>query len=403
MISPDDALKIILKNIHPLEKVSRPLNKSPGYTLAEEIFADRDSPAADRSAMDGYAVRFTDIAQCPSSLNLTGEVSAGSPERPEVLHGTCVRVLTGAIIPPGADTVVRVEDTTETNSIVVFHKIIKSGSNIRKQGEEAKKGDLLFSPGTVLGAAQIGLCAAVGKAELNVYSRPRVAVLSTGKELRDAAESVQVHEIRDSNGPSLRAALSIWGFTEITQEVSPDDVEVIEKDLSKLSKRHEVILITGGVSVGIYDFVPEAVERIGATIHFHSVAMKPGKPFLYATLPDNRHVFGLPGNPLSAMTGFYEFVLPALRRLSGMGEMECMSSMFLPLSHSVSSKKDFVRFVIANVQWNSNGPLVEPLKSHGSADLIAGIGADGVIFVPVNAGEIPAGSLVEFRPWRSLP
>ncbi|MFC1528429.1 gephyrin-like molybdotransferase Glp [Candidatus Latescibacterota bacterium] len=403
MITPEAAFNSILNNIHPLHEIFVPLIESTGYTLAEEIFADRDSPAADRSAMDGYAVSHEDLAHCPRTLNLTGEVSAGSPEKPEVLPGTCVRVLTGANVPPGADTVVRVEDTEKSDDSVVFLKTIKSGSNIRRQGEEVKKGDLLFTRGTILGAAQIGICATVGKAELNVYYRPRIAVVCTGEELRDAAEPVKVHEIRDSNGPSLRATLFTWGFTDITQKTLPDDVEVIEKELSQLAESHEVILITGGVSVGTYDFVPEAVEQIGATIQFHKVFMKPGKPFLYATLPGNRHIFGLPGNPLSVMAGFYEFVLPGLHRLSGRVEKDCRISMFLPLSHSVSSDKERVRLVIAQIQWNSNGPEVTPLKSHGSADLPAGSKADGVIVVPVNAGEITAGTLVEFRPWRPLP
>ena len=403
MITPYDALNLILKNIHPLKVVSKPLSESHGYILAEEVSADRDMPPADRSAMDGFAVRSSDLTHCPCSLHLAGEVPAGSPALQTVLPGTCVRVLTGANIPPGADSVVMVEETEETGDIVTFRNPAKPGSNIRRQGEESKKGDILFSEGTVLGAAQIGLCAAVGKAELKVYSRPGVAVLCTGKELLDASESVQPHQIRDSNGPALCTALSTWGFTEITHNILPDNLEVITEELNRITALNDIVLLTGGVSVGEYDFVPEAVNRIGATIHFHKVAMKPGKPHLYATLPGNRHLFGLPGNPLSVLTGFYEFVLPALRRLSGMAEERCRTSVYLPLSNSVSSKKDRVRFILAKLHWNAKGPEAEPLISRGSADLTAGSKADGVIVVPENTGEIPSGAIAEFRPWRPLP
>ena len=158
MITPDEALKRIFKNIHPLQEIPLPLKESLGFSLAEDVFADRDMPPSDRSAMDGYAVRSGDLAHCPCTLRLTGEVQAGSPASQPVLPGTCVRVLTGANIPPDADTVVIVEDTEESGGAVTFRKPANAGSNIRKQGEETRKGDLLFGRGTVLVASQIGLC-----------------------------------------------------------------------------------------------------------------------------------------------------------------------------------------------------------------------------------------------------
>ena len=212
MITPQNAFEIILNNIHFLGVVTKPLNESMGYLLAEEIFTDRDLPPANRSAMDGFAVRAKDLAELPCTLRLIGEVPAGSPASQKVLSGTCIRVLTGAVIPPDADTVVIVEETEESGDNVTFLKPLKKGSNIRWQGEEARKGELLFGTGTVLGAAQIGLCATVGKAELKVFSRPRIVLLCTGKELRDASEPVQTHEIRNSNGPALLTALFEKGY-----------------------------------------------------------------------------------------------------------------------------------------------------------------------------------------------
>ncbi len=403
LITPDDALDIVLKRVRPLQAIRKPLAEAAGYCLAEEVRTDRDMPPADRSAMDGYAVRSSDLAKCPSTLRVAGEVAAGSPGRPKVGPGTCVRVLTGANIPPGADAVVMIEQTKEADGVVTFLAPVAAGSNIRRRAEESNKGDVLLAKGTVLDAVQIGLCAAVGKAEVRIHRRPRVAVLCTGEELREAGARVQPHEVRDSNGPALCAALSAWGCVDVVHQVVPDEVRLLSAKLKPAAARHDVVLLTGGVSVGKYDYVPESVERIGATVHFHGVAMKPGKPVLYATLPGCRHIFGLPGNPVSVMTAFYEFGLPALRRMSGLAAKQCRPSVNLPLAGPVKSKGGRVQFMLARLSWTDKGPSAIPLKSHGSADLAAGRQADGVIVVPLHVAEMAAGSLVQFRPWRPLP
>jgi len=403
LITPKKALDIVLECVRPLETTRRPLNEALGYCLAENVLADRDMPPAGRSTMDGYAVRSSDLAKCPCTLRLIGEVAAGSASRLRVRPGTCVRVLTGANIPPGADAVVMVEQTEEVGGAVTFQMKVPAGSNIRRRGEDAKRGVVLLSKATVLGPVQIGLCAAVGKAELKVYSRPDVAVLCTGQELRAVGARVRAHELRNSNGPALLAALRSHGYPNIGLEVVPDDVGALARKVKQATATHDVVVLTGGVSVGKYDFVPEAVTRVGATVRFHRVAMKPGKPLLYATLSGNRHIFGLPGNPLSAITGFYGFVLPALRRMSGVPVKECRPTMRLPLSRALRSGGERVKFVLAQLIQRKKGPSVRPLKSHGSADLVAGARADGVVVVPAGAQELPAGSLVEFRPWRAQP
>ena len=403
LITPNKALGIILGQVRPLKAVRLALGQVWRYYLAEEVLSDRDQPAADRSAMDGFAVRASDLGKCPCELRLVGEVAAGSSARPRVRPGTCVRVLTGANVPPGADAVVRVEETKETETQVVFSQAVKSGANIRKQGEEAKKGALLLKKGAFLGAVQIGLCASVGKARPKVYSRPRVRVLCTGEELRQAEERVGRHELRDSNGPSLCAALSLWGYAGVVHKVVPDDPKLLATQLRRAVARHDVVILSGGVSVGEYDFVPEAIELVGGTIRFHGVAMRPGKPQLYATVGRNKHIFGLPGNPLSAMSGFCEFVLPALRRMSGVESELCQGRIRLPLAGAVDALPNLVRFVMATLVSNKKGLSLMPVKSHGSGDLISGARADGVIVLPAKAGKVPAPSVVEFRPWRPLP
>jgi len=401
LITPNKALRAVLERVRPLGTMRKPLHDALGCCLAENLLADRDMPPADCSIMDGYAVRSADMVKCPCTVRVVGEVAAGSAARPRVRAGTCVRVLTGANIPPRADAVVMIEQTDETGGLVTFQTKVPAGSNIRKRGEDAKRGDVLLGKGALLGPVQIGLCAAVGKAELKVYARPHVAVLCTGEELRPVSARIRAHELRNSNGPALFAALLACGCTNVSLEVVPDDLGVLTLKVKQVMTEYHVLVLTGGVSVGKYDFVPEVMARVGAAIRFHGVAMKPGKPTLYATLPGNRHIFGLPGNPLSAMTSFYEFVLPALRRMSSTPEKECRPTMRLPLGRALRTKGERVKFVLGQLLWTKTGPSVRALKSHGSADLVAGAQADGVIVVPAGSQELPAGSHVEFRPWRS--
>jgi len=400
MITPCDAVRLILKHARPLGARRVGLTDALGHCLAEDVRADRDLPPADRSAMDGYAVRCADLAKLPCDLRLKGEVAAGSPARPRVTPGSCVRVLTGANVPPGADAVVMVEQTAARNGHVTFHGRPSPGANILRQGEDARKGATLLRKGTLLGPIQIGTCAAVGKARVLVRRRPRVAVLCTGEELRAPEASVRAHEVRNSNGPMLCAALEAWGYPNATCVTVPDDAALLTGALRGHLARHDVVLLTGGVSVGNYDFVRKAVDRIGATVRFHGVAMKPGKPCLYATTRKGKQIFGLPGNPLSAMNGFHEFALVALRRLSGLPPGECQPSLRVALASPITSPGGRVRYLLARLAWGDDGVRAEPVPTHSSADLVAGGRADGALVVPADAREMAAGSLAEFRPWR---
>lgn len=399
MITPDKAFHFILQNTIPLPHTSIPLVESQGYTLAEDVFADRDFPPTDRTAVDGFAVRMQDIHDCPCTLRLIGEVPAGKPAEMPVQPGTCIRVLTGGAIPPLADAVIKVEETSAQDGNITFLRETKPGANIRKRGEEAQKGDTLIAAGTVLRPVHVGICASVGKDPVAVVKKPRVLVLCTGEELRRAGDAVQDHQIRDANGPALQAALTGAGLKDVQQKLLSDDMELISNEIKESAGRFDVVLLTGGVSVGTYDYVPRALEKAGATVHFHNVAMKPGKPFLYATLENRVHVFGLPGNPLSVITGFYEFVLPALRRLSGVPLTLCRQTSQVQLLRSVSAKKERVHLIPVKVYWDYRIPGAEPLKPLGSADIIAVSNADGVIIVPPDE-ELPKGAFIEFHPWR---
>ena len=401
-ISPRRAWETIVDHVRPLASERIGLLEALGACLGRDVRADRDIPPTDRSAMDGFALRSGDINGAATSLRLVGESTAGGPSRPNVSPGACVRILTGAVVPRGADTVVKVEETTEANGYVTFPAKVACGANIRRRGEVAAKGKVVLTRGSVLDPAQVGLCASVGKAMVYVHRRPSVAVLCTGKELKGLADKVRPYQLRNSNGPSLLAALMDAERIVARQQIIPDDPRILTAKLKAAVNAHDVVILTGGVSVGKYDFVPGAVEQVGATIRFHGVKMKPGGPQLYATLGGNRHIFGLPGNPLSALNGLHEFALPAIRRLSGLPVDACRPILHMPLDTAVRAKGSRWEYVLTRLVDSPSGSRLRPLRSTGSGDLVAAAQADGVILVPRRVAEVPAGQIVEFRPWRTL-
>jgi len=403
MITPNTAWSIVLRHTRPLDLTAVSLAEAHGHCLAEHIRADRSLPPADRSAMDGYAVRHADLQRRPCVLRITGEVAAGSARRPCITPDTCARIFTGANLPPGADTVVMVEQTEERDGSVTIHSSVRMGGNILRRGEDARKGSILLRCGTRIGTAQVGVCAAVGKATVRVHRLPRVTILCTGSELRSVRDRVHSHEIRNSNGPALCAALTSLGLAGTKFVPVPDRQAALLAALRRGLRSYDVVLFTGGVSAGNYDFVSDAVEAAGATIRFHWLAMKPGKPTLYATTSNNRHVFGLPGNPLSALTAFHEFALPALRRLSGYPAESCRPVWLLPLAGATESKGGRVRCELARLVNRESGLAVAAVPSQSSADLVSAGHADGVMVLPPDQTHFAAGQLVVFRPWRPLP
>lgn len=391
-----------MRRVEPLKPEATDLAGAAGLVLAEDIVADRDQPPADRSAMDGYAVRSADVPRQPRTLKLIGEAPAGAANCPAVAPRTCVEIFTGANIPKGADAVVPVEQTQRDGDSVRFLLAAKPGMNIRRRGEEAAAGQVLLRAGAVVGPAQAGICAMAGRARPLVYPQPRSAILVTGAEVKDASEMPTDNELRDSNGPALQAAFARWSLPWPARRIVPDDPAALAKEI-KAAAQNDVVIITGGVSVGKYDYVTAALEKIGATIHFHGVAMKPGKPQLYATLNDNLHIFGLPGNPLSVLTGFHEFALPAIRRLSGWPGETCRVRLRASLDADIKIKADRTSYIIAGLAWTPGGITVSPVRSAGSADIAAAAQADGVIIVPAGICEISRGDLALFCPWRPLP
>jgi molybdopterin molybdotransferase len=354
--------------------------------------------------MDGFAVRGADLENAPVTLLVMGEIAAGSAAAPVVTPGTCARIFTGANLPPGADTVVMIENTREdTPGQVTFACSERQGANIFRRGENARQGGELVSAGRVLGAAHIGVCAAAGRTVVRVIGKPRVAIITTGRELLEPGTAAGAHQERDSNGPMLAAALAAGGFLVVFAARISDDSEAIVQALYDALAAADAVVLSGGASVGAYDFVPAAVTGVGAHTLVHGVAMKPGKPFLFAVAPNGQQIFGLPGNPLSAATGLHEFVLPALRRVAGWPDSECRPIVRARLREAIANRPGRQRHVLATLAWTSTGAEVQAVPSKSSADLAAGARADGAIIVPADAHSLDIGAFVDFRPWRMWP
>ncbi|MEE8258874.1 MAG: gephyrin-like molybdotransferase Glp [Sphingomonadales bacterium] len=323
MITFEEALKRILDAFGPLNPENVEIGAAPGRALAEEIVAERSTPPADTSAMDGYAVRAKDLEKTPHPLKMIGEVPAGSPTGAEVKAGTTIRIFTGGIMPGGADTVVIQENTTREGDVITILKAPAPGANVRKAGMDFSKGDVLLKPGKVLNERDIALISAGNKEEITVYRRPRVVLLATGDELVTPGSKLGAGSVINTNVPTLAALLSTAGAEVTSPGILKDDLDAIRRAFEGAAGA-DIIVTLGGASVGDYDFVRDAFRAAGGTEDFWKIAMKPGKPLMFGDL-GGTPVVGLPGNPVSAYVTAFLFLLPALRKLQGATTPEAIS------------------------------------------------------------------------------
>src|SRR4030043_1708940 len=319
MITVDDALDKILSHIHPLgfEKVS--ILDALGRVIGEDIYAKRNIPPLDNSGMDGDALRFEDIQKAckesPVRLEVIEDLPAGFISAKTLDRGKAIRIMTGAPIPKGADTVIPVEETKRGDGFVLVFKAAGIGENIRKSGEDVKKGDRVISHGDIIRPAEVGMLASVGRSFVSVYQRPLVAILCTGDELVDVDGELDEVKIISSNSYTLAAQVKDCGAIPLQLGIAKDRKEEIEEKL-RLGIRADVLISSAGVSVGDYDFVKDVMKNLGMEMLFWKVAMRPGHPLAFGTI-GNKPVFGLPGNPVSSMISFEQFVRPSLLRMMG--------------------------------------------------------------------------------------
>jgi molybdopterin molybdotransferase len=314
-LSVDEALDRILARVRPLAPISMDLLDALGATLAEDVVADRDVPPFRNSAMDGYAVRAADVGTAPVTLRVIGEIAAGSVPAGTIRAGEAMRIMTGAPLPDGSDTIVRVEDTDNRTDTVTITAATKPGTSVRAAGEDLRRGETVLRTGTVLRAAEIGVLATLGRMSVTVVPAARVAVLSTGDELVELDAPLGPGQIRDANRYSLASAARAMGATPIPLGIVRDTADDLRRALRDAAARADVIVTSGGVSVGDHDHVKPVVDELGS-MDFWSIAIRPGRPLAFGEI-EGTLIFGLPGNPVSSLLGFELFVRPALLKMAG--------------------------------------------------------------------------------------
>ena len=411
MIKVDEALKIILGSVKQVESENSPLIKSLGRVLSEDIYAGSDIPGFDNSAMDGYAVRSSDTVNAskvkPKTLEVICDIKAGDSPKASLKENQAARIMTGAIIPKGSDSVIMVEDTLRIAGKEKFTQILKEvkrGENIRKKGEDIKKGELVMPGGKELNSAHIGILASMGMSRVNVYRKPRVAILATGDEVIEIDKELTPGKLRNSNTYTLYSQVLKCGAIPKNLGIAKDKPEQLEKKIRE-GLDCDLILTSGGVSVGDYDLVKYILAKMGTNIKFWQVAMRPGKPLVFGTIKNkssscgqglDKLIFGLPGNPVSSMISFEVFVRPAILNMMGQIHDE-RKEVDAVLEEGITKKKGLRYFLRAYTHWKDGVYLTRTTGPQGSAILKSMALANSLIILPEEEEKIEKGVRVTVR------
>ncbi len=399
MISVQEVDKIIAAALLPPRTEKVTLHAALGRVLQQQVVADRAFPPFNRVMMDGIAIRFTDWQSGTRSFRVAGLCAAGAPQgRLPDESGYCLEVMTGAVLPAGADTVVKYEYVTLTDGQAVIDQdhLIKEGQHIHRQGEDRSAGEVLLHPGRLIGPAEIAVLATVGLTRVEVAARPAIAVIATGDELVDIDQVPQPHQIRKSNLYALQTALAGRSFISDTYHIV-DDKAGLTSQLTGILARYEVVILSGGVSKGKLDFVPQVLAELGVEKAFHFVAQRPGKPFWFG-LYKKGVVFALPGNPVSSFVGLYRYVLPFLYRYTGV-EPQPVKAV---LAADFTFKPDLTYFLQVRLHFDDSGRLLAtPVPGQGSGDLANLLDADAFLELPRGRDLFKQGEVFTCLPYRS--
>lgn len=390
MISVTEAKNLIRANATPLTPVTVPLQEAAGRVLAADVLAVTDIPAFNQSAMDGYALSFAGF-ELHRTLTIHGEAPAGTAGLSLVQPNQAMRIFTGAPTPMGADTVVMQEKVQVTDGrLTILDDQLQAGNNVRLKGSEIKAGELVLSKGQKLTPAAVGFLATTGVAEVTVYPTPAISIIVTGNELQQPGRSLLYGQVYECNSFQLRAALQSLQIGEVPVFEAKDDPQVVKDTLHYAMDDSDVVLLTGGVSVGNYDFVPEAAAACGVTTLFHKLKQRPGKP-LFVGRKGSKWVFGLPGNPSSVLTCFYEYVLVALEQLMQLPPV--LKTIQAPLLKPYTKNAPLTFFL----KGYYDGQTVTPLDSQESYRLRSFARANCLLCLPEEKMAFGEGEVVEIH------
>ena len=380
MISVQEATQIVLDHAIETPNISVPLFDAIGKVLRESLIADRDFPPYNRVTMDGIAIQHQAFKDGRRSFPVVGVAAAGAPQQTLENVEHCLEVMTGSILPAGTDVVIRYEDVEmKDNVATIIIDTLKYRQNIHEQGEDRRQGSLIVAPPLRLSSAEIGVAATIGKPELEVAHIPKAIIISTGDELVEVSEQPQAHQIRRSNVHRLRATLRSWGVETDTAHLIDDEAVILQK-LEHILEEYQIVLMSGGVSKGKFDFIPNALDKLGVKKLFHRIKQRPGKPFWFGKAPGGSIIFALPGNPVSSFMCTHKYFYPWLQASLGLAQPK---PAYAILDKDVTFRPDLTYFVQVKTRFDQNGTiLATPVEGHGSGDLANLVDADAFMELP---------------------
>ncbi|MBX2971270.1 MAG: molybdopterin molybdotransferase MoeA [Cyclobacteriaceae bacterium] len=394
MISVTEATRIIQQVSAPHAITLVPLAEAVNRVLAEAVLADRDLPPFNRVAMDGIAIRSASFGTY-KSYQVEGIQPAGAVAKVLLDESHCLEVMTGAVLPEGTDAVVRYEDIEIKDGVATIQlQAVTAGMNVHHQGSDARQDDVLLTEGQHISPAEVALLASVGKAEVKVYGFPRTAIISSGDELVDIDAAPQAHQIRRSNAYALQAAMREMGWQASAFHLNDTREEVLH-ELQLLMQDYDVLILSGGVSKGKFDFIPDALTELGVTKLFHQVSQRPGKPFWFGTV-ENKVVFALPGNPVSTFLCFYRYIKPWMQHSMGVKSAEQTAI----LTSSTEFKPPLTYFLQVHAEHENGKLIATPIPGGGSGDFANLKAVNGFLELPADRSAFQAGEVFPFIPFR---
>jgi len=396
MLTPAQAETLIEQHLTCLPIESLPLTQSAGAVLRENIYAERDQPPFDRVAMDGIALSTSGLGT--GRLRVIGMQAAGDPPRTLSEPETCIEIMTGAMLPRGCDAVVPVEQIQRVGEFAeIGRRPVQPWQNVHRRGTDCPQGTLLLAAGTRISAPEVAIAASAGMARLRVSAQPMIVVISTGNELVEPGETIEPHQVRRSNAYGITASLRQHGFARIADDHVRDDEAELTERLGFHLRTHDVLILSGGVSMGQLDLVPRVLENLGVSLVFHHIAQRPGKPMWFGVSQSGPAVFALPGNPVSTLVCLSRYVLPALR--AAMGQAPA-SPARIAITAPIDVKAPLAFYMPVTLRSDEWGRTsAEPKPTNGSGDFTALAGTDGFVELPPGPNTFPKGFVAPFYRW----